>query len=725
MLVTLLESHSMASLIGGTQALQERSDSSWIRQALFIPGRSGANVNARAFNLDTDKQFSYNRLGFADTSLGGNRSINPKPQFTNFADPNLPSLLAKTVNNGNPSMSETMGMGRYYAETIDQHAQRIYLQFGVPAYNSLSNYFTMFYDSGHSAMANSGIVNHGILYSFSKFVGMVTVWAVVPGLATLNLLYTIATKVVADAQRRPLSKFYYMKPTMALYWSTVQTIVNGIAVNMGIAQGVDPYNISRETDQNMQVSNAATYGQSAADIKALSSILPDIFLKDSSGLDVRAVANRYQRLHDAHLRKLDEFKKLSSDETQLSNRILAYLNSGLQSSDIQAQYKTLGDYISAYVDSTSGKGDYLIDKDIDSQIAGVANASKSQGDNVADTARTQAANGVVITKTGSEGEKSFWTGLTQHFSNYYDYAIAELRDGSAFVSFIVDYEQHVSESFNNSSRESDIASTMNEQSRSARAKLFNVANGNLLGGTVVGDIVGQFVKAGSDILNGFAEGFGISGIALLGGKAFADIPEFWDSSSVNLPSSNYTIPLRTPYGNPVCNLMYIITPLAMLIAGAAPRSTGRNSYTGPFLCKLYQKGRTQIQLGMINSLSINRGAGNAGWNIHGQATGIDVNVSIVNLSKILHIPISTDLTVSDLVGLTMFDEDNNYTDYLAVLASLGLSEQYYASSRWRIRRARSLQNFDTTFSVNALLSWGANDTTVGSLISIFARKGSL
>jgi len=89
----------------------------------------------------------------------------------------------------------------------------------------------------------------------------------------------------------------------------------------------------------------------------------------------------------------------------------------------------------------------------------------------------------------------------------------------------------------------------------------------------------------------------------------------------------------------------------------------------------------------------------------------------------LHVPITSELSTSDVLqGWTsMFDEDTMFTDYMAVLGSLGLAEQYYPTNRWRLRRARAQQNFDTYVSVNNLLCWFANDTLPGNIMSIAAQ----
>ena len=469
-------------MITNTAQLQEKSDTDWIRQSLFLPSRTATgNKNTGANQFPAGSQFSYSTLAFADTSLGGNRSINPKPQFTKFADPNLPSLLAETNNFGNPSQTQTMGMGRYYAEAIDENAQRIFMQFGVPAYNSMTTFFTTFYDAGHSNMANSGqVVSGDLLYTIGKFAGFITYWAIVPELALATLLYSTvfgtAKKALANFQHRPLSKFYYMKPTMPLYWSTVTTIVNALSVNMRLVQGVDAGMASRtsadtstgtsaaaQTGNTVKIDPTSSLGKTTvADINALSKILPDIYLNEGGGIDIRAVANRYERLSDAQERAIYKIRNTRTTDKAATDGITAFLQESKKASEVGGITK-IGDYINQYMESAAGLGTGLLDQLIDNGAlpAGAAAPDTSASAGIAN-ANSQAAAATTAGQT-----PSLWSGLSEHLSNYADYTVAELRDGSAFVSFIVEYESHVSESFNNSTRESDIASKMNETSRSS------------------------------------------------------------------------------------------------------------------------------------------------------------------------------------------------------------------------------------------------------------------
>ena len=303
--------------------LNEKTDLDWIRQALFIDYR-GKVVNARVTGGNQGQQVSRHTLVYADTSLGGNRSMNPRPQFTKLADPDLDSLLVGKVENGNATLATSMGMGRYYAENIDSNAQRIYLQFGVPAFNSLTNFFSSFYDPGQGTMANSGRVSKGVLFSAGKFLGYMTLWSVSPILGVGNLLYGIGEKIIADVTKAPLSKYYYMRPAMPLYWSTVTVIVNALMVNMHLAQSIDK-NTTRTSGQSI-----TTFGTTQSDVDMMNKLLPDIMNNAHGGVDIRAVANRYQRLADAHNAAFAEILTNSNSEAEINaNIIYNYIDSKL------------------------------------------------------------------------------------------------------------------------------------------------------------------------------------------------------------------------------------------------------------------------------------------------------------------------------------------------------------------------------------------------------------
>ena len=126
----------------------------------------------------------------------------------------------------------------------------------------------------------------------------------------------------------------------------------------------------------------------------------------------------------------------------------------------------------------------------------------------------------------------------------------------------------------------------------------------------------------------------------------------------------------------------------MLLAGVLPRSTGKSSYTSPYYCQFFDRGRVQSKLAMIESVSVTRGTSNLQFDLTGQALAIDVTFDIVDLSTIMHMPISSGglLDTPDL-GL---DDDNITNDYLNVLAGMDIYSQLYAWPKAQIAATKQL-----------------------------------
>jgi hypothetical protein len=308
--------------------------------------------------------------------------------------------------------------------------------------------------------------------------------------------------------------------------------------------------------------------------------------------------------------------------------------------------------------------------------------------------------------------------------DFADLAEAELKDGAGFITLRVDQQATVSETFQNTSTESDVQSAINSASATGRQARFTLANGNVTG------TLGSVYNAIAGVVQGAADMVGIGGLAAVAGSAFVDIPKVWESSSATLPTASYTIELRSPYGTPIARLQNLIVPLAMILAGSLPLATGKQSYTAPFLCELYSQGRQQIRLGMIESLTVTRGSGNVGWTPDGEPLGIDVSFTVVDLSSVMHMPITSNFGIigaammgaagaaggvvdaavgavggetntaegaQDILQLlkqSTYDDDNVFTDYMAVLGSLSLSNQIVPTNKLRLRLAENRAHWE-------------------------------
>jgi hypothetical protein len=596
-------------------------DSIWVRQAFLVSAKALDDTASRR----RERSSAYSK--YSDTTLGGNATINSPPQFTRFADPKGLGITSKRPNG-------LKGMGRYYSEAIDDNGVHIHLRFGTGEHNSLVGFFSHAYDAGQGKLARTGETGTGFFHTLGRLAGFIT-------FAPLHII-NFGAKVYRFFTNRPTAKFYYLRPNMALYWNSVNTICNNIAVNMGLAERptVDDYEFKKVPDPNdpekliVKAVSKSNGGLSNADVVAYNKLLPDIFRGKDGGIDIYAVANRYQRLN--HLANQYSKDMLQYVNTPSDLRALAVAQESKAWLDEKRIPKTtINELMKNYKDNTPLHKDFK-DKELESD--------------------------------------SFW----EHF-------LANLRDGNQWVTFKVNNEDDASETFSNSTKTSSLADQINSVSSTAKDARHAAADGNI-SGDPISSMLGSVLSSAKEFMEGAVSDTPLAALSALAGSAFIDIPEHWDDSSAQMSSMSYTMELRAPYGNKVSIFTNIYVPLAMLLAGALPLSTGKASYTSPFLCELYSKGRAQTRLGIIESLSISRGKGNVGWSNENLPLGVDVSFTVKDLSTVLHMPLSDD------VGF--LDEDNNFTDYMNILGSLGLVEQVYATQKFKRNWRRYWASWD-------------------------------
>lgn len=667
-------------------------DSSWVRRS-FLVGKEDL-----APDDYINRTWSTASLKYTDTTLGGNFAINAPPQFTRHADPKAPSRFSSN-DIYNPGMGVSKGMGRYYSEAIDDNSQVIHLRFGVPKFNSMTTFFTGFYNSEAAHMARTG---RGVADAVFQTIGVGAAFVVSVmwwPLAAIQLMGVALNWALA----KPSSKFYYLKPTMPSYWTAVTTMVNHISVNRGIIPRIGGKDGMEKMGGH---DDFASGDEGKAALAILNQRMPDIFNKDGR-VDVYSMSTKAQRLarrhHKAQLHAAEQYGVgVIGDVKNINDYAGDVVDGIIKAAEVAVDVITLGaarrefeDYLKLWLKAGKGK-------------AVPADTSVTPGDKAPE----------ITTESYNAEEDKDTVGVAE-------FAKAELDDGSAFVSFRVDYTGASSESFSNTAGESEIANKFNSTSAGNRNTHFNFAGGNIgeLGG--LGTAVGAVAQAVSSVATGAASYFQMSGLAALAGSAFVDIPKHWQSSTASLARANYTVRLSSPYGNPISQLMNIDIPLAMLLAAALPLSTGRHSYTSPFLLELYDKGRCQTRLGMIDSMSISRGTGNMGFNKEGNAMAIDVSFSVIDLSSIMHMPISEGMSFSEVAGTVlktasgavvggvaagpagaviggtlafssaagMFDDDTVFSDYMAVLAGMNLTDQIYRSRKFKLALTRKLADW--------------------------------
>ena len=617
-------------------------DKNWAKIA-FLTNDSNLKVKSDIAN----RYWSSASAKFTDTRLGCNIGINSRPQFTRYSDVRVKGRLSGRNSVSINNTTGNFGMGRYYSEAIDDPSQTIFLRFGVPQFNTLAGFISKAIDADASIIATTGRAP-SIFYDIGKLAGTAASVIAFPAIA----ITIVAAKVIKSFFPRSSSKFYTLKPTMHLYWGAVNMLVNTLAINRGIF----PKIMSEEKEQKI----GKPFKLDPKFLEQLSKMMPDVF-SDNSYFDLYSIANKAQRL--ANQLDSDDFEKLNKGT---ATDYLGYVRNDMSGSGTHA----------TNISDKTGKPTLAsrINELLKSNSAYYKNLNKEQTDRTETDPKIDPND----PKGANKKDPSF-------FESFRSDLDSEFRQGSQYAVFKVDYTGSVSESFGNSVAESDLSQKINSMSSGARQASFSFGKGEdvkqLLGGVLgaVGDLA---MGSLSGITMGFSDFF-----AALAGNAYIDIPKYWQSSSATLPRSNYTMSLVSPYGNIISQMQNIYIPLCMLMAGSMPLSVGKQAYTSPFICQLFDRGRLQIRLGMIESLSITRGTSNLAFDTQGKALALDVSFSVVDLSSIMHMPLSqgklfeTDMTL---------DEDNILSDYLAVLAGMGMYEQIYPIQKAKLILAKDI-----------------------------------
>ena len=82
--------------------------------------------------------------------------------------------------------------------------------------------------------------------------------------------------------------------------------------------------------------------------------------------------------------------------------------------------------------------------------------------------------------------------------------------------------------------------------------------------------------------------------------------------------------------------------------------------------------------------------------------------------------LSNEISLTDIIGISMNDETSNFTDYMATLSALGLHDQFYASNKWALRRAKKTQDINSWLTIRNAISVSM-DLKPGHLIQSLTR----
>lgn len=661
-------------------------DKEWIKN-VFLVSDQDLDEEDRVY-----RYLSTANVKFTDSSLGGSLAVNSPPQFTRYADIRVRGRLSKRQRV--TLASETnLGQGSMYSEKIDDNLLKLYLEFGVPEFNNIFTFFTRAIDYKASVIATTG--RNPLAYDVGKAGGTIVAFLAFPLITSaVTLLKSAWEQLMGD---QPLN-YYYFKPNMHTYWSTVSGIVTSFATELGI---ILPYlNETKLIDGKLGMQLSVD----AADIEELNRIMPNIVHKDGY-VDVLAIVNKTQYL--ANQQRIQEYEYYKKHKDNIDDSYEGFL--ALQTSPVM-EGKTPG--LSDFINKILSVGDYGEYFEPDNTTEGSSLSNSENATTVEESLKTSK----VTSPTDKDGKYDMPdedTKTKQH--SWRDYFDTSFREGGAYAILAVDKVGSVTESFSNSVTDIPTGGALKSITHGIKQAEFNFAGGNILG-SAAKEVFGYAKDLAAGSLHGMTLGLSNVVMSMLGG-AYVDIPKMWDDSSASFPTITYTIKLRSPYAHPISQLKHLYLPIAMLLAGTLPLSAGRSAYVSPFLCRSFLKGIQDIQLGMITDLSITRATTNLPYSKSMRPLGFDVSFTITDFSNIMTAPVDKSLFAG--INNTL-DDGSMISRYIKTVTGRDLLTNKYVMKRLKLRLSRLVYAYDNATSASF---WGyragqlAMESPLGGLVA--------
>jgi len=631
-----------------------------------------------------DRYWSSANSKFTDTTLGGNIAINSKPQFTRYCDIRVPGKLMGRNPVTVGSNYGGLGMGTYYSEAIDDNAQLVHFEFGIPKFNSIFDFFSKSVSYTDSVLANTGRSPAG--YMLGQVVGGFAMLVAFPAITIGIWLGKLALGLMTSNNA---FNYYYMEPTMHSYWGTVNTMITNLATELGI---LNPMFMDDKKDAKKKEKMGAPLKMDNDDLDGIRELLPGL-ISDNNYIDVFAIATKAQTL--ANRQKQIEYEQYK-DANDGDISWLDYMRNRYKHTP--SKLPAFSDYLNAMV-TTSDAPFYTNADSPEDKKDGTEKTSTTTTSSDTKTPYGKSPDGTYPAPTEAHidnVETMMKAKSSSTFSNALDSGV---RLGGAFAVFQVEFTGSVSESFSNSVGEIDTGEKMKSMAKKARDVKFSFSGGNVLGDTI-GTGLGYIKDVAMGALDSVT--FGMSNVltTLMGG-GYIDIPKKWEDSSVTLPQITYAMDLVSPYNNPISKLQNEFLPLFMILGGMLPQSVGKASYASPYLCRLFSKGIQDVALGMITSCTVTRGTSNLAFSKNRQALGLRVEFTVTDFSNIMSAPVNTSI-FNELFSVSV-DDDSVMGRYIATLASRDLLTSKYAIPKAKIALSRKMMQFDQALSPS---SWG-------------------
>lgn len=307
-----------------------------------------------------------------------------------------------------------------------------------------------------------------------------------------------------------------------------------------------------------------------------------------------------------------------------------------------------------------------------------------------------------MNNTHDKGETSWKNAIGQSLKNFWSGIQIGALEGMNFVGFRIEKNDQAQETFSNSTAESPLLQTLNQEVAKKREINLGAATSGEDLTSKMNRILKKAQSFTSNVTSIFSGKKGFEGTVayMASGNGYFDLPKQWSGSAGMSRSLQFNMKLRARTGGDNVSIFQsIMIPLSMLMAAALPRAVGDTAFTSPFLVRAFCKGMFSVPAGIITSLAVSRGASEFGWSLSNLPTVVDVTFTIEDLSPMLFLSIAGGTDDAFGGALKAFTNNTKMHEYLNTLMGIGAKERYYRLGQLKRRlKTAILISKNTTFS---------------------------
>lgn len=253
-----------------------------------------------------------------------------------------------------------------------------------------------------------------------------------------------------------------------------------------------------------------------------------------------------------------------------------------------------------------------------------------------------------------------------------------IEKDDSYVQFYVDANVSFSESMSNSTQSSALESFTSTIEGMAKELSMIAGTAGVASDyeSLVGDVsssIEQYtasLSGNSSWMAGLLSRLGTGAKQVIQGGNF-QIPEIYSNSSYD-KSYSFTMTLATPYGNKLAWYINVGVPFCHLLGLALPLQLSANTYKSPFLLKCFSQGWFNCSLGIVDSISIEKG-GDQSWSVYGLPNEVRVSISVKDLYSALSLP----------ANRSQFIANSGMMEFLMVNCGIDITNQKL-STKWKV-----------------------------------------